>query len=207
MRNCDLILISKCGNSSSGDFHPAKRKRKPGVRSETQDWSARRRAHPGDTRGSKAFGRIWVTPFVCCARLLASPQRCCFTLALCIGINTAVFTLVDALLLTPLPYRDPTQLVLVNSSDMFKFLFSAAAFNEWKKESSLLQDSALDLTGQAIMLGGSEPMRVRIDITTANLPELLGEKPLVGRLFLPGDDEALGGGKACDPPSGCTYAN
>jgi predicted permease len=135
-----------------------------------------------------AFRMLRKTPGFTAAVLL--------TLALCIGVNTAVFTLVNALLLTPLPYRDPGQLVRINSSDMFKFFDSAAAFNAWKKQSSLLQDAALDLIGQATILGGGEPMRVRIDVTTANLPKLLGEKPLMGRLFLPDDDEAKGGASA-----------
>ena len=116
------------------------------------------------------------------------------TLGFGIGVTTAVFTLVDTLLLRSLPYRNERQLILMNRLPLVEFADSRARFEEWKRGSTLLSDAALYATSEANIDGGAEPMHANVAQVSANLPSLLGAEPVAGRSFTP--DEGVAGGPA-----------
>jgi putative ABC transport system permease protein len=105
-------------------------------------------------------------------------------LGIAIGANTAVFSVVNALLLRELPFRDPARLAAV-----VHFLpphESAAQFDSWRQHSNYLEDAALYEDGD-LNLGDSQRMvRAHIAMTSSNFFDLLGAKPVIGRTFGPG---------------------
>ncbi|HKV40642.1 MAG TPA: ADOP family duplicated permease [Blastocatellia bacterium] len=109
------------------------------------------------------------------------------TLGLSIGVNIAVFSLANALLIKGLPYGNASRLVLLNWLPIGEFSQSRAAFDKWKSESDLIQDAAFYGVGSTTLLGEGEPKRFHLANVTANLFEVLGIRPRAGRLFLPED--------------------
>src|ERR1051325_4302496 len=107
------------------------------------------------------------------------------TLALGIGANTAIFSVVYGVLLKPLPYRDPEQLIRVfeSSASQPKFPMSAGDFQDYREQNSTLaslalytrQDLELTMDNQPELLSG---LRV-----TAGFFVLLGVPPMLGRGF------------------------
>jgi hypothetical protein len=116
------------------------------------------------------------------------------TLALGIGATTAVFSVVEAVLLRPLPYRDVDRLVAiwdghVNDRSLAKIFASYADFDEWRRSSRTLEAIAAETwaTGDQI-LSGRGPASVVLAIpASADFFSLLGVPPLVGRTFEPAD--------------------
>jgi len=114
------------------------------------------------------------------------------TLALGIGVNSAVFALLDGVLLRPLPYRDPSRLVFVwhtlPSQNIFEVEATAWDYGDWR---SLRAFSEMGLvSGGAVTIGGGSepPERVRISTVTASLMPMLGLAPALGRGFTPAED-------------------
>jgi predicted permease len=115
------------------------------------------------------------------------------TLALGIGANTAVFSLVSAVLLRPLPYTDPESLVLVWESAPFFGLqdspVSPANYADWKARARSFQDmGALETTGYKLA-GDGPPELVHGAVVTAGLLRALGTRPLLGRIFRDDEDQ------------------
>ena len=112
-------------------------------------------------------------------------------LAIGIGANTGVFSVVNALLLRSLPFRDPERMA------SFQLFFpphdSPRHFHEWRTQSEYLVDAALWETADANLSGGAEWQRVRVAQTSWNFFVLLGVQPVLGRTFLP-SEEAQGSG-------------
>jgi putative ABC transport system permease protein len=116
------------------------------------------------------------------------------TLALGIGVNTAVFSVVYAVLLRPLPYDRPEQLAFIWSS--FKSASSCAptsgpAFSEIQHRNRLLQDAAAIWVGNGTFTGDVNPEQVKVAFVTPNFLSMLGVRPALGRVFTP--DEQFGG--------------
>ncbi len=113
------------------------------------------------------------------------------TLALGIGITTAIFTLVNALLFTHLPYRNPERLVLLNrvTPGALTFAQSRTQFDSWKAKSTFIEDAALYSETEANLLGGDEPAHVHVAQVTANFVAILGGAPEAGRLFARDEDQ------------------
>jgi len=114
------------------------------------------------------------------------------TLALGIGVNSAVFALLDGVLLRPLPYRDPSRLVFVwhtlPSQNIFEVEATAWDYGDWH---SLRSFSELALvSGGAVTIGGGDdpPERVRISSVSASLMPMLGIAPAIGRGFTAAED-------------------
>jgi predicted permease len=106
------------------------------------------------------------------------------TLALGIGANTAIFSLVNGILLVPLPYSHPEQLVGVTGT------YPRGAFAALRQQARTL-DVATYAEGHEFNLTGvGEPVRLASTMVSAELFSVLGVKPELGRTFLPGEDAA-----------------
>jgi putative ABC transport system permease protein len=118
------------------------------------------------------------------------------TLALGIGANTAIFSVVDALLLRPLPYRNSTQLVMVWEDDMAFALgekhnvVSSANFVDWQAQQHAFDSMAYFVDDRANLAGGSGPQVVTGQLTSANFFDVLGVKPILGHAFVPANGTA-----------------
>jgi predicted permease len=113
------------------------------------------------------------------------------TLALGIGANTAVFSIVNAVLLRPFPYKEPERLVIlrekiyggVNSS------VSYLNFADWRSQSALCDSIVATRANESFNLtGAGEPERLQGRLVSAEFFSTLGIGPLVGRDFLPEED-------------------
>jgi putative ABC transport system permease protein len=116
------------------------------------------------------------------------------TLALGIGVNTAIFSVVYAVLLRPLPYNQPEQLAFIWSS--FKSATSRAptsgpALYEIQHRSRLAQDIAAIWVGSGTFTGDVNPEQVKVAFVTTNFLQMLGTRPALGRVFRP--DEQFNG--------------
>jgi putative ABC transport system permease protein len=124
------------------------------------------------------------------------------TLALGIGASTAIFSVVNAALLRPLPYKDPEGLVLVwgdmRNRNVTDFPFAPANFQDLKNRATAFQDLAGVSTFRAPLGGdGNEPEQVKVANVTINLFSLLGSRIVAGRDFIPSD-----GAPPPPPPQG-----
>jgi putative ABC transport system permease protein len=110
------------------------------------------------------------------------------TLALGIGANSAIFSVVYGILLKPLPYAEPDRLVaLYHSSEGRRATMSGPNFIDLKKQSATLADAAAVTRARLILTGQGEPVRLDGASVSAGLFNLLGVRPLLGRTF--NDDE------------------
>jgi putative ABC transport system permease protein len=114
------------------------------------------------------------------------------TLALGIGANTAVFSVVNAVLLHPLPYRDANELVVVWEQNAargwFHNIVSAANFLDWRKQNHAFADMAA-FDGKSYSLSGAgTAIAITGEQVSSNFFSLLGVRPALGRGFLPEDD-------------------
>src|SRR5690349_17949838 len=118
------------------------------------------------------------------------------TLALGIGASTAIFSVVNAVLLRPLPYRDPARLTII-WGDMVKrdvkdFPFPPGDMPDLKQQGTLFQEIAAVTTGRQPLVGdGGEPEQVTVAGTTPNIFDVLGARILLGRNFNESDATPL----------------
>ena len=117
------------------------------------------------------------------------------TLALGIGANTAIFSVIYGVLLRPLPYKDGNRLVVINQqarlNNANSLGFSVKEFQDYRdqnKTMEMVEHHAMSF----ILYGRDEPERVQTSVVSANFFDVLGVKPLLGRTFIP-DDEKPGG--------------
>lgn len=113
-------------------------------------------------------------------------------LALGIGVNTAMFSVIDQVLLRNLPYQNPNRLVQVGPLDQSGGYapVSTPDARDWRARSHSFESMA-HWTIQVPTLGGSDnPRLVAQIVSTANLFDLLGARPMMGRTFLPEDEKA-----------------
>jgi putative ABC transport system permease protein len=118
-------------------------------------------------------------------------------LALGIGANTAIFTLVNAVLLRPLPFAEPDRLVWVwgnikNGGN--RASVSPLDFLDYRQQNSTFEEFAASMQLRLNYTGGSEPERLEANGVTGNYFQALGAKPAFGRTFLlenekPGNDQ------------------
>jgi putative ABC transport system permease protein len=113
-------------------------------------------------------------------------------LALGIGANSAIFSVVDAVLLRPLPFKKPEQLVMLweNATHLGfpKNTPSPANFLDWQKQASAFTGMAAMVERSFNLTGAGEPERLDGRRVSANLFELLGVPAVLGRTFVPDDD-------------------
>jgi predicted permease len=114
------------------------------------------------------------------------------TLALGIGANTAIFSVVNAVLLRPLPFQNPDELVIVWEDATFagfpRNTPAPANYVDWKTQNQSFADMAASHEISFNLTGDGEPERVSAYAVTANFFPLLGVQPLLGRSFLAEED-------------------
>ena len=113
------------------------------------------------------------------------------TLALTIGATTAVFTVVNAVLLRALPYRDPSRLVLVQQAfPQMSLGFSPPDYLAFEARAGFFETIAAYRNREYELSGVEPPERVTVTRASATLFETLGVRPALGRPFTREDDEA-----------------
>src|SRR5439155_23650253 len=120
------------------------------------------------------------------------------TLALGIGANTAIFTVVDAVLLRPLPFRDPDQLMLlIERTSQFPTLTTSwQNYVDWRDQSRSFEQVAAVRSLTMTLTGEGEPDRLPAKMVTSSLLPTLGVSPALGRAFAAEDDRPGAAGVA-----------
>jgi len=117
------------------------------------------------------------------------------TMAIGIGANTAIFSIVDSVLLRPLPFADPDALVLVTQANRQTRQSSGDAtpanFLDWRSRNRTFTGLAAYRNAGYTLSSGGRPERVAGAIVNSNFFDILGVKPVLGRGFRP-DDEGRG---------------
>jgi predicted permease len=113
------------------------------------------------------------------------------TLALGIGANTALFSVVDAVLLNPLPYDHPNQLVVVHESkpNFPSGSISYPNFRDWQRDNHTFAGMAILRGTSAGLTGLGEAEQIDGVFVTADFFRILGITPILGRTFAAGEDE------------------
>jgi putative ABC transport system permease protein len=122
------------------------------------------------------------------------------TLALGIGANTAIFSLVNSILLRPLPFREPDRLVrMVQASPMLglpSWGVSQADYAAYREQNRSFESIAIYNATATNLTGAGEPERLPIVTVTADFFKVFGVNPLLGRTFVEGED-APGRNRVC----------
>jgi len=115
------------------------------------------------------------------------------TLALGIGATTAMFSVVNSVLLRPLPFKDPSRLVQLFETEASPgdFPLSGADYLDWQRQNRTLEATSLFSWSDSLSASGaSEPESAAVVKTQANFFDVLGVRPSEGRAFAPGEDVA-----------------
>lgn len=117
-------------------------------------------------------------------------------LALGIGANTAIFTIVNGVLLKPLPYRDPGRLVMVwhtppqaSFPGIKRFAVSAANFIDWRRQQHGFERMGIVQYQPFALTGGGDPEHLDAARVSAGFFETLGAQPIAGRWFAADEDQ------------------
>src|SRR5215510_6212080 len=111
------------------------------------------------------------------------------TLALGVGANTAIFSVVHAVLLRSLPYTDADRLVMVwetrRSNPSGQNVINLGNFFDWKEQNRVFEDMAAFRGASVNLTSGGEPEEIPSQIATTGLFNILGVNPILGRTFAP----------------------
>jgi len=114
------------------------------------------------------------------------------TLALGIGANTAIFSVVNGVLLRPLPFPEPDRLVMVHGislqASQDQSPLCEADFLEWKSQNQVFESLAAFSSNRFNYTGGESPEQIEGAWVTADFFSTIGIQPALGRGFLPGED-------------------
>src|SRR5262249_23578792 len=113
------------------------------------------------------------------------------TLALGIGVNSALFSVVNGVLLSPLPYRQPEQLVTLHTSTPnFEIgSISFPNFRDWRNDNQTFAAMAIHRSGTATLLGADAAEPIEVQFVSSEFFAVVGVEPVLGRSFAPGEDE------------------
>jgi predicted permease len=118
------------------------------------------------------------------------------TLALGIGANTAIFSVVNGALLRPLAFREPNRLVHVWHvppakcfPGMTTFSVSAANYLDWQSQNQVFENMAIYTYHGFTLTGGEKPEQVDASAVSSNFFETLGVQPMLGHVFSPQEDQ------------------
>ncbi len=115
------------------------------------------------------------------------------TLALGIGANSAIFSVVDAVLLRPLPFRAPDQLVALWETESAPGIYplTGTDFIDWRAQNHSFEDICVFTFQESFNASGAgETERAAVVETQADFFSILGVQPILGRTFVPGEDSA-----------------
>ncbi len=116
-----------------------------------------------------------------------------FTLAVGIGANTAMFSVVNAVLLQRLPFAEPDRIVDINeveTQDRARGAIAPANFVDWRAQSTSFDAlSVYSVRNMNVATSGGEPERVPAAATSSTFFTVLGVQPILGRAFVPSDAE------------------
>ncbi|HMB26932.1 MAG TPA: ABC transporter permease [Blastocatellia bacterium] len=114
------------------------------------------------------------------------------TLALGIGANTAIFSVIDALMLRPLPFREPDKLFQVWESNVklgYKEMSASYPnFADWRDQNQVFEQIAIYSDSTFNLTGAAEPERIKGAVVAPAFFPLLGVKPMLGRVLAPEED-------------------
>jgi len=129
------------------------------------------------------FRMLWKHPGVTAIAVI--------TLALGIGANTAIFSVVNAVLLNPLPYREPDRLVALweNVPKHGRWRTAPANFFDWKKQSTVFEDVSAFGASTRTLTGDGEPEQLIGARVSSGYFSVVGVDPMLGRAFLPEEYE------------------
>ncbi|MFL6208617.1 MAG: ADOP family duplicated permease [Pyrinomonadaceae bacterium] len=163
------------------------------------------RAEPvvlGARRRGNVFGDIWQDLRYGLRMLVKTPgftAVAVIALALGIGANSAIFSVVNTVLLRPLPYKDPERLMMVfedNSRHGYPRDTPAPAnYIDWRDQNQVFTGMAAIAEQDFSLTGAGEPERLDGRLVSASLFPLLGVEPRLGRAFLP-EEDSPGGSRA-----------
>lgn len=113
------------------------------------------------------------------------------TLALGIGANTAIFSVVNAVMLRPLPYNNPDRLVALweDVPGKGRWRTAPAAFFDWKNQNTVFEDIAAYGGSTLTLTGAGEPEQLLGVSVGAGYFQVIGSEPILGRIFLPEEYE------------------
>lgn len=115
------------------------------------------------------------------------------TLALGIGANTAIFSVINAVLLRSLPFAEADRLVIIWETHpaIPRAAASIPDFQDWRDQAQSFEELAVhsDRYRNAVLTGQGEPLQVQGAFVSQNLFSMLGLKPVLGRNFLPEEDQ------------------
>ena len=118
------------------------------------------------------------------------------TLALGIGVNTAIFSVVNGVLLRPLPFHNPGRLVRVwhvppakEFPGIATFAVSPANYLDWQKQNDVFEKMAIAGGRQFILTGGESAEQVVAGAVSQSFFATLGVRPMLGRVFFPDEDQ------------------
>jgi putative ABC transport system permease protein len=148
-----------------------------------------------DVRGGRWLETVWQDLCYGARMLMKNPGFtfvAVLTLALGIGANTAIFSVVNAVLLQSLPYRDSDRIVTIfdrTRSEDSNFV-NGSDFLDWRAQSQVIEQIVAYAFGTADLTGSGEPERLEAGFISAGLFATLGVEPSLGRAFVPTDDRA-----------------
>ena len=113
------------------------------------------------------------------------------TLALGIGANTAIFSVINAVLLKPLPYPEPDRLAFLSESSeqVPDMSIAMANFNDWREQNTVFSSMVAYQNNDAVLSGRGEPERLRLRRLSAGFASTLQPEILLGRGLSPDDDK------------------
>jgi putative ABC transport system permease protein len=115
------------------------------------------------------------------------------TLALGIGANTAIFSVVNGVLLRPLPFRDPGRLVLIAERTSYPTISTSYEnYLDWRDQSRSFESMEATRGATITLTGAGEPERLNVRMATAGIFPMLGINAQVGRTFLSEEDKPNG---------------
>jgi putative ABC transport system permease protein len=113
------------------------------------------------------------------------------TIALAVGANTAMFSFVNGLLLSPLPYPDSGRILRVLERNPNGGLNGISTLNyvDWARQNAVFEYMAAEAAWRATLTGGDEPVLIQGARVSARYFDIFGVKPALGRTFRPGEDQ------------------
>ena len=148
-----------------------------------------------DVRAGATIERLWRDAAMAMRQVRRQPLfaiAVILTLGLAIGANTAVFSVVQAVLLEPLPYGDPTRLHMIwSNSDRAGYLrapLSGPELNDLREQATLYRDFGAIWSTTAQITGDGPPEQLRVALVTSNFFTLLDAPPALGRGFQAGEE-------------------